>query len=84
MNCSACNLGVPYPHATIAELVDGLTPKEPAMLKKPVVKRKPQLTKAQIQLAYNAVGFWSSDYNDAPHEDIKKLRATLVKMGAKP
>lgn len=43
----------------------------------------PKLNQNDVQLAYDALGFWHSDYNDAPHDDIVKLRGKLIKMGAK-
>lgn len=46
-------------------------------------KKRPNLTRAEIQLAHDAIGFWSSDYNDAPHDELNKLETKLRKMGAK-
>jgi len=44
---------------------------------------KPTFTRAEIQLLYIGLGFWMSDYNDAPQADIEKLCKKLVKLGAK-
>jgi hypothetical protein len=40
------------------------------------------LTGAQAQVVYDALGFWSSDYNDAPHGEIHELRERLRRMEA--
>jgi hypothetical protein len=42
----------------------------------------PRLTKYDLALAHEALGFYHSDYNTAPHEDIQKLRKKLEKLGA--
>lgn len=55
-----------------------LVPKDP-----PKPQIIPKLNRNDVQLAYDALGFWHSDYNDAPHDDIVKLRGKLIKMGAK-
>lgn len=55
-----------------------LVPKQP---EKPQII--PKLNKRDIQLCYDGIGFWLSDYNDAPHIEIEKLRQKLLKMGAK-
>lgn len=44
----------------------------------------PKLNRRDIQLCYDGIGFWLSDYNDAPHEEIEKLRKKLLKLGATP
>lgn len=45
--------------------------------------KRPNLTRAEAQLAYDGISFWHSDYNKAPHETIQKLQKKLIKMGAK-
>lgn len=44
---------------------------------------RPNLTRAEAQLAYDGISALTSDYNDAPHDAIRKLQAKLIKMGAK-
>lgn len=56
-----------------------LVPKEPP---KPQVI--PKLSKRDMQLAYWAIGYWISDYPDAPVAELEKLKEKLIKNGAKP
>lgn len=44
---------------------------------------RPKLTRSDIQLCYEGLGVWASDYNRAPHDEIEKLREKLIKLGAK-
>lgn len=41
------------------------------------------LTTGEAALALSGVGYWSSDYNDAPHDEINALRDRLRALGVR-
>lgn len=46
--------------------------------------RKPNLTRSEVQLAYDVAALASADRGGALPEKLEKLMRKLVKMGAKP